>query len=158
MRNATDAFIETMGRHFEEEGIPRIAGRLFGLLMVTEDPCSLDDMAERLQVSKGSVSTNSRLLEQWGVIERVTRPGDRRDYYLVAPDMDARILERQMEHVARLRERLREGLASLPAPPEGIRERFGSAIHMQDRTLELLGEALGRVRTRGAGAGGADAP
>lgn len=148
MQRATEAFIETMGRHFEEEGIPRIAGRLFGLLMVNEEPCSLDDMAARLQVSKGSVSTNSRLLEQWGVIERVTRPGDRRDYYQVAPDMDSRMLERQVEHVARLRERLREGLESLPAPPEGVTERFRSAIHLQDRTLELLREALGRVRQR----------
>ncbi|HEX2188338.1 MAG TPA: MarR family transcriptional regulator [Longimicrobiaceae bacterium] len=157
MQGATNAFIETMGRHFEEEGIPRIAGRLFGLLMVNEDPCSLDEMADRLQVSKGSISTNSRLLEQWGVIERVNRPGDRRDYYRIAPDMESRMLERQMEHVARLRERLRDGLDSLPAPPEGIAERFRSAIDLQDRTLELLGEALGRVRQRGAGAGGRDA-
>lgn len=152
MQHATDAFIETMGRHFEEEGIPRIAGRLFGLLMVNEDPCSLDEMAQRLRVSKGSVSTNSRLLEQWGVIERVTHPGDRRDYYQLAPDMDARILEKQLEHVARMRSRLRDGLESLAAPPVAVRERFHSMIAFQDRTLELLGEALGRVRQRAGGA------
>ena len=146
MPDATDAFIETMGRHFEEEGIPRIAGRLFGLLMVNEDPCSLDDMADRLQVSKGSVSSNSRMLEQWGVAERVTRPGDRRDYYHLADDMESRILERQMEHVVRMRERLREGLASMPDASEAVRERFGAAIAFQENTLEALGEALGRVR------------
>lgn len=151
MRDATNTFIETMGRHFEEEGIPRIAGRLFGLLMVNEEPCSLDDMAERLQVSKGSVSSNSRMLEQWGVAERVTRPGDRRDYYHLADDMERRILERQMEHVVKMRERLREGLASMPDAPRPVRDRFLAAIAFQERTLESLGEALGRVRGGAAG-------
>lgn len=151
MRDATDTFIETMGRHFEEEGIPRIAGRLFGLLLVNEEPCSLDDMAERLQVSKGSVSSNSRMLEQWGVAERVTRPGDRRDYYHLADDMEQRILERQMEHVVKMRERLREGLASMPDAPRAVRDRFLAAIAFQERTLESLGEALGRVRGGAAG-------
>ena len=146
MRDATDTFIENMGRHFEEQGIPRIAGRLLGLLMVNEDPCSLDDMAERLQVSKGSVSSNARMLEQWGVVERVTRPGDRRDYYHLADDMEARILERQMETVARMRERLRDGLASLPDASDAVRARFRAAIAFQERTLESLGEMLGRVR------------
>ncbi|MEW5930411.1 MAG: MarR family transcriptional regulator [Gemmatimonadota bacterium] len=151
MQDATGTFIETMGRHFEEEGIPRIAGRLFGLLMVNEEPCSLDDMAERLQVSKGSVSSNSRMLEQWGVVERVTRPGDRRDYYHLADDMERRILERQMEHVVKMRERLREGLATMPDAPRTVRERFLAAIAFQERTLESLSEALGRVRGGAAG-------
>jgi DNA-binding transcriptional regulator GbsR (MarR family) len=151
MRDATETFIETMGRHFEEEGIPRIAGRLFGLLMVNEAPCSLDDMAERLQVSKGSVSSNSRMLEQWGVVERVTRPGDRRDYYHLADDMERRILERQMEHVVKMRERLREGLATMPDAPRTVRDRFLAAIAFQENTLEALGEALGRVRGGAAG-------
>lgn len=151
MQQATDAFIESMGRHFEEVGIPRIAGRLFGLLMVHEDPCSLDEMAQRLQVSKGSVSTNSRLLEQWGVIERVSRPGDRRDYYQPAPDMQARMLEKQLEQVARMRARLSDGLDALPEPSGAVRERFHSMIAFQSHTLELLGDALGRVRGGGAG-------
>lgn len=148
LQNATDAFIETMGRHFEEEGIPRIAGRLFGVLMVNEEPCSLDEMADRLRVSKGSISSNARMLEQWGVAERVTRPGDRRDYYQLAADMESRILERQMDHVVRMRERLREGLATMPDASEAVRERFVAAIAFQERALESLGEALGRVRDR----------
>jgi Mn-dependent DtxR family transcriptional regulator len=146
MANAIEEFIETMGRHFEEEGAPRIAGRLFGLLMVHEEPCSLDDVAERLQVSKGSASTNARLLEQWGIAERTSRPGDRRDYYQLTPDMESRILERQMEHVTRMRARLHDGLSGLPDVAEPIRERFRSMIAFQDRAVERLGEALGQTR------------
>jgi DNA-binding transcriptional regulator GbsR (MarR family) len=74
MARTHDEFIELMGRHFDEEGVARIAGRLFGLLMLGEEPCSLDELAARLRVSKGSVSSNARLLEDWGLAERVTWP------------------------------------------------------------------------------------
>ena len=60
MNEANDRFIEMMGRHFEEEGVPRIAGRLFGLLMLVERETSLDELAEGLRVSKGSVSAGTR--------------------------------------------------------------------------------------------------
>jgi DNA-binding transcriptional regulator GbsR (MarR family) len=53
---------------------------------------SLDEMAEQLQVSKASVSANARLLETIGMIERVTKPGDRRDYYAAtSPDVHRRL-------------------------------------------------------------------
>ena len=66
-------FIERMGVALDSDGLPRIAGRIFGLLLVSEDPRSLDDLAAELRVSKGSVSTNARLLEQRGLLERVCR-------------------------------------------------------------------------------------
>ena len=56
-------FIERMGVALDSDGLPRIAGRIFGLLLVSEDARSLDDLAAELRVSKGSVSTNARLLE-----------------------------------------------------------------------------------------------
>ena len=57
-----------MGVALESDGLPRIAGRIFGLLLVSEDARSLDDLAAELRVSKGSVSTNARLLEQRGLV------------------------------------------------------------------------------------------
>ena len=41
----------------------------------------LDDIAEWLEVSKPSVSTNIRLLERWKVVRRVFNRGDRKNYY-----------------------------------------------------------------------------
>ena len=66
MNARTVDFIERMGLALESDGLPRIAGRIFGLLLVSEDARSLDDLAAELRVSKGSVSTNARLLEQRG--------------------------------------------------------------------------------------------
>jgi len=86
MDEAVQQFVERMALICEREGMPRIAGRIFGYLMATDQTLSLDDLAEQLQASKASVSTNARMLEQFGMIERVSVLGDRRDFYRVQDD------------------------------------------------------------------------
>jgi len=76
-------FIDTIGETAETFGLPRIAGLLKGLLFFTPGPLSLDEMADRLEVSKGSVSTNIRLLERWKVARRVYNRKDRKNYYQI---------------------------------------------------------------------------
>ena len=80
-------FVERMGRLLEVDGLSRIAGRLFGALLLASSEESLDDLAAHLNVSKASVSVNARLLEQRGLIELASRPGDRRDFYRMTPDL-----------------------------------------------------------------------
>lgn len=145
MPQAADDFIELMGRHFEEEGVPRIAGRLFGLLMLGERECSLDELAERLQVSKGSISSNARLLEDWGVAVKVTRPGDRRDFYHVAPDMSDRLIQRQLSRIELFIERMDRSRQRLAPLPEGVEARFSATAEFNRaviRSLLGLREAL----------------
>lgn len=74
-------FIESMGIFFEHYGMPRLVGRLMGLLMLVERPLTLDDMAQALLVSRASISTNIRIALANGFAVRVGIPGDRRDYY-----------------------------------------------------------------------------
>ncbi|MDG2169736.1 MAG: MarR family transcriptional regulator [Opitutales bacterium] len=76
-----EQFIEQKGMEYQAEGLPRIAGRLMGLLLIEEGPFAFGELAERLQVSRGSISTNTRLLENLGVIERVSKPGKRGDFF-----------------------------------------------------------------------------
>jgi len=85
----TDAFLDRMARVTAAEGFPPIGGRIFGLLLLSEEPLSLDAIAARLSASKGSISSDARRLEQRGLLERVCRAGDRRDYYGVAEDLFA---------------------------------------------------------------------
>ena len=79
-------FIEQMGLVAQMESLPRIAGRIFGLFLVEVGPLNLREVAERLSVSRASVSTNARVLAQLGLLERSAKPGDRQDYYQLAPD------------------------------------------------------------------------
>ena len=47
----------------EADGLPRVAGRIFGTLLLAAEPRSLDDLASTLGVSKASISVNARLLQ-----------------------------------------------------------------------------------------------
>jgi DNA-binding MarR family transcriptional regulator len=148
MDEATQEFVESLGRHFEEEGAPRIAGRLFALLMLQEEPCSLDEIAALLQASKGSASTNARLLERVGIAERVTRPGDRRDYYQVSENMGERMLELATQRLKVMTERLRRGADTLPLTPR-VRARFAESIRFHEKARETVRGVLERLRSRG---------
>ena len=148
MDQATTDFIESMGRQFEEDGVPRIAGRLFGFLMLQDEPCSLDDVAEQLQVSKGSASSNARLLEQLGIAARVTRAGDRRDYYQISPDIGERTLERALQGIGSMVRRLRQGQQTVAGRSQVVQDRFAGTISFHERAMDVVSDLLGQVRAR----------
>jgi DNA-binding transcriptional regulator GbsR (MarR family) len=79
-------FIEDIGLFFEQMGMPRMAGRILGVLLVSEPAAqSITDIAQTLQASKSSISIMARLLVENGLIERVASPLPRRDYYRFKP-------------------------------------------------------------------------
>ena len=88
-----DWFVARLGQSSEQDGFTRIAGRLFGYLLLSEAPCSIFELSQALKVSKASVSTDARRLLDHGVLERVSRPEDRRDYYQIAPDFFRRLVQ-----------------------------------------------------------------
>ncbi len=63
-------------------GLPKSLGELYGLLFISPDPLSLDDLVNRLRLSKGSASQGLRTLRQIGAVKLVYVPGDRRDRYV----------------------------------------------------------------------------
>ncbi len=97
-------FIEAMGLILQGDGMPRIAGRLMGLFVLHGGPFSFTNLADRLEISRGSVSTNTRLLEDLGVIERVAIKGERQDFFRLASDPYAEIVERKRTRSIRARE------------------------------------------------------
>jgi DNA-binding transcriptional regulator GbsR (MarR family) len=103
-----DQFIERLGRLIESEGLPRTAGRMLGLLMISGEPLSIDDVAEELRVSRASVSTNGRLLESLDIAKRVTKPGDRRDYIQISDDPCSSLLSLGVRRLNDMRRAVRE--------------------------------------------------
>ncbi|MFC5835420.1 GbsR/MarR family transcriptional regulator [Nonomuraea insulae] len=80
-------YLERFGLFFEMAGGNRTAGRMFGWLLISEPPDqSITELAEVLQVSKASVSTVIRQLQQAGFVERVPAPGTRQHRYQVKAD------------------------------------------------------------------------
>ncbi|HET7321626.1 MAG TPA: MarR family transcriptional regulator [Longimicrobiaceae bacterium] len=127
MHDSVQDFVERIGLMMESEGLPRISGRIFGFLMVNEGAYSLDEIARELQVSKASVSTNARQLEEHKFLERISEPGDRRDYYRMRPDAWTQILREAQRRWELFQVLFREGRESLPAEMEMGRERLAEA-------------------------------
>ncbi len=120
-------FVEAWGAMGALWGINRSVARVHALLMATERPLSLDEIAEKLQISKGNASMSLRELRTFGVVRQVEVPGDRRDFHVTEPDvwtMFFRILK------------------------ERKRREFDPALEAIHRLLEqpgARGEVLGRL-------------
>ncbi len=139
-----------MGLTFESDGFTRIGGRLFGHLLLADRPLSLDELADALGASKASVSTDARRLLEKGVVERSGRPGDRRDYWQIAPDFFANIMQHRVERWRRLNALVGELKRRSPAPTAAVRARLR---YMEDVYAYIAGrvdEALESWQTRGA--------
>lgn len=145
-RHAVDDFIERYGMAAEQDGLPRTAGRMLALLIVEGGPFSFSELAERLQVSRGSVSTNTRLLEQFGVIERVAKPGDRQDYFKIVADPWVRLLEAWTERQAKT-EKIAESLLNDAAALSGdSRKRVGAFLSFVRTTTTEARATIARLR------------
>jgi DNA-binding transcriptional regulator GbsR (MarR family) len=130
-----------MGLYFEDYGIPRIGGRILGLLLVARRPVSPEEMSDVLQVSRSSISTNLRSLLMAGLIERISLPGERSDYYVFSEEAWERTLEMRLEGIQALREMAEEGLQGLevghPAR-QRLEEMLAWAAMVEDAYQKLL--------------------
>jgi predicted transcriptional regulator len=135
-------FVGEMGLTFEADGFTRIGGRLFGHLLLADRPLSLDEIAEALQVSKASVSTDARRLLEKGVVERKGKPGDRRDYLQIAPDFFANIMQLRVERWRRLNVLVGELRHRSPNPGAAVRARLRYMEDVYAYISERVDEAL----------------
>jgi len=81
LESAQNKFIESLGKLAESFGLNKFIAQLYAVLYLSDKPLSLDDIVEKLNVSKGNVSVNIRELEKWGAIRSVWVKGSRKDYY-----------------------------------------------------------------------------
>ena len=147
LRASEHQFVEKLAVAMETDGFPRIAGRIFGLLMISDGELSLDSIAETLGASKASASTNTRLLEQMGFIERASRPADRRDYYRISGDIFLKTMEQRLAKWNRVRAVVSEAMedTALSTPARGRLRDFESD---SSAMRELLEAALLKLRNR----------
>ncbi|HEX2207215.1 MAG TPA: MarR family transcriptional regulator [Longimicrobium sp.] len=138
MHPADEEFVERVGRFFEGDGAPRTSGRMLGLLLLQSREMSIDEIADRLKVSRASVSTNARNLESYHVVERVSHMGDRRDFYRIAPDLERTLLRLRMERLAKVEELLAAGTATPAARDERVRGRLDVLARMHGCAANAL--------------------
>ncbi|HVO44561.1 MAG TPA: ArsR family transcriptional regulator [Aggregatilineales bacterium] len=86
LRAVNDSMLEGMGQLGDYFGYNKVMGKMFGALLLSPTPMSLDDLMNHLEVSKASVSMNMRMLENMGMVREVWVRGDRRKYYEAESD------------------------------------------------------------------------
>jgi DNA-binding transcriptional regulator GbsR (MarR family) len=142
-------FIDGMGMYFENQGIPRIGGRILGLLMIAHGPLSAEDIASILSISRGSVSTNFRLLHGSGLVEKVTLRGDRTTYFVFSDSaMEQRIAVGVQSAVA-FKRLVQRAVDALPQK-DPARHHLDSSLEWSDVLIDSLDQALARWRARPA--------
>lgn len=124
MEQRISQFVEKVGIYFESQGMPLSAGRVLGLLMVSEDALTLDEIAATLEISKASVSLGTRMLEKATLIDRVTVRGDRKIRYQMAHSPWASSLKQKNTVLVYLADLAKEGQQILPEAAEISRTRL----------------------------------
>jgi len=121
-------FIEDIGLFFEQMGMPRMAGRILGVLLVSDPPAqSITEIGEKLKASKSSVSIMARLLVENGLIERVASPLPRRDYYRFKSGGWVLYMHQWLGLMSELHQITERGLALMVNKTADLRERLQEA-------------------------------
>ncbi len=144
---ARELFIERNAIQAETSGLPRIAGRLIGIFLLDGGPISFAELAERMQASRASVSTNTRLLERLGIIERVAMRGERQDFFSLRANPFLIVLEQSIADCQRFTTYVDELLAASPLPAEAT-ARLQQAQDFHAVTAQTLQELLGKLADR----------
>ena len=132
-------------------GINRTMAEIHALLFVTRRALCTDDIMERLKISRGNASMNLRALVDWGLIERVHKIGDRKEYFQGDTDvwhMFETIMRerrrREVEPIVTTIDRCREMVAGRPA---GAQEADPKDIKEYRRRLDELRNFLTTMGT-----------
>ncbi len=142
---ASKEFIEQMGIIAQRSGSPRISGRISGLLIVLGEPVTLQDIADTLQVSKASASTNARLLRDRGMVRLTSIPGKRQDYYELVPnpyqsmlEMLSKELHQAAKEIAHTMEKFSPEQAEVLSRVENLQNFYqGSATFLAETAAKL---------------------
>ena len=116
-------YAEDFGLLFEQAGGSRMLGRVLGVLLTSDPPeRSAAELADELRASRGSISQATRTLVQMGMVRRLSRPGERRDYFRVRPNPWQETTRQQMSLIGVFQEMAERGLELLDSGDREARE------------------------------------
>src|SRR5438477_5190300 len=135
LEEVEDRFVDLWDTMSSLWGISPTMARIHGLLYITGAALSMDDIMARLAISRGNVSMNLSKLVEWGLVRRVHKRGDRRDYYeslsdvwemftLVAQQRKRREIDPILTTLRRCKAELSPETLGAFAEKEEARERF----------------------------------
>ena len=116
----------------------RVCGQIYALLYLSPEPLSLDDIVAELGVSKGNVSINIRILEDYKLVKKVWVKGTRKDYYQAVDTLPAKIIK---EFFEKIRRNIRDSLDMIDdccATVDGVKGAEGEEARFMLERLKLI--------------------
>jgi len=122
---AQNLFIRRWGEMAATWGISRTMAEIHALMYLATVPLCTDDVMEQLAVSRGSASMNIRELVNWGLVHRVHRRGDRKEYFEAEKDVwqmfETIVRERRRREMQPILETIDRCLAMIDEEKTGLR-------------------------------------
>lgn len=148
LAHARQPLLNALAQMFTLYGWPEVAGRIYGLLRLEDDPLSLDEISDYLGVSKATASTYVRMLESLYIVQRVRGSqssdgaGGRPRAYFDAERDPTKVIRELMRHSARREmEIMKRGIGESRARLQSLNAALaGDPELMEDAATDL--EAL----------------
>ena len=135
LAHVEDQFVELWNNMAGLWGISPTMARIHGMLYISGAALSMDDIMARLAISSGNVSMNLSKLVEWGLVRRVHKRGDRKEYYeslsdvwemftLVASQRKRREIDPILNTLRRCRDELTPETIGAQAVKDSVQQRF----------------------------------
>lgn len=77
---------DAIGDIIEHWGFRKVLGRVWTVLFIAAEPLPAVTLQDRLTMSAGAASMALTELQRWGVVKRVWRPGERKEFFEAETD------------------------------------------------------------------------
>ncbi|WP_424492657.1 GbsR/MarR family transcriptional regulator [Salinimicrobium sp. GXAS 041] len=89
--------IEQLGVHLEGENLAPLAARIFATLILTgKKGITFEELVNDLCAGKSSISTHLDHLQATNRVKYYTKPGDRKRYFIINPDLMLNIIDEKI--------------------------------------------------------------
>lgn len=147
------AFVEDFALTFERLGLVRMTGRVMGWLLIADPPeQTFAEIGVVLQASKGSISTALKFLTTARWVNKVSRPGDRKDYCTIRPGVMPDLIKQQAAQYSVFTQTLERGFDLFDGPDSPRAERLRDMhdfFAWMEKELPALMERWDREQRRG---------
>jgi DNA-binding transcriptional regulator GbsR (MarR family) len=159
---AQDLFIRRWGEMGQTWGINRTMAEIHALLYICGTPSCTDDVMERLNISRGNASMSLRSLCDWGIIRRLHKRGERREYFesltdvweifsIIATERKRREMDPVLETIKQCQQMLADGsLGKSAAQQEAIlitRQRLEGMQEFMEVTNKIFQQFVGNAKS-----------
>lgn len=159
---AQDLFIRRWGEMGATWGINRTQAEIHALCYITAQPVCTDDVMERLNISRGNASMSLRALCDWGIIRRLHKRGERREYFeslsdvwemfsIIAAERKRREMDPVLETIRQCQQMLDESaLGKAAARQEDVqltRQRLAGMEEFMEVTNKIFQQFIGNAKS-----------